>query len=238
MKTGGAAQAKVLVVDDEHAITELVSMALRYEGFDVTTAHTGAEALQAAEAEHADLAILDVMLPDTDGFTLASRLRARRSDIPILFLTARDAEQDKIHGLTIGGDDYLTKPFSVGELVARLKAVLRRSGMTEQQTGPLRFDDLELDEKTRDVRRAGRHIELTVTEFRLLHYLMLNATVVLTRAQLLDHVWTYDFNGDARILETYVSYLRRKLEEHGSRLVHTVRGVGYVLRESRSDGRP
>ncbi|SQD96398.1 two-component response regulator (YkoH) [Parafrankia sp. Ea1.12] len=221
---------RVLVVDDEEAITDLVAMALRYEGFDVSAAHSGQAALTQVSREPPDLLVLDVMLPDIDGFAVCQRLRNAGRDVPTLFLTARDTTEDKVHGLMLGGDDYVTKPFVVSELVARVRAILRRAGMVDGAPEPLRFADLELDPGTREVRRAGRLVELTVTEYRLLHYLLVNARKVLTRAQLLDHVWGHDFGGDARVLETYVSYLRRKIDDAPPALIHTVRGVGYVLR--------
>jgi two-component system, OmpR family, response regulator len=174
------------------------------------------------------------MLPDLDGFEVARRLGERRAEIPILFLTARDTTEDKVRGLTLGGDDYVTKPFSVEEILARIRTILRRVGLAQQDGRHLNFADLELDDETREVARGGQLIELTDTEYRLLRYLMLHPRHVLTRAQILDHVWEYDFGGDARVLETYVSYLRRKLERHGPRLIHTVRGVGYALRLPRS----
>ncbi|SDM40269.1 response regulator transcription factor [Allokutzneria albata] len=219
---------RVLVVDDEQAITELVSMALRYEGFDVVCAASVAEALSVADRFTPHVVVLDVMLPDGDGFSLAPKLHARQGGVPVLFLTARDSDEDKIRGLTLGGDDYLTKPFSVGELVARVRAVLRRTG-AGRGAERLVFADVEIDPRTREVHRAGRFIELTDTEYRLLHYFVVNARVVLTRQQLLDHVWGQQFAGEAGNLETYVSYLRRKLDD-GPRLIHTVRGVGYVMR--------
>ncbi|AEH11440.1 MULTISPECIES: response regulator transcription factor [Protofrankia] len=221
---------KVLVVDDEEAITDLVVMALRYEGFDVHAVHSGQAALTRVALSPPDLLVLDVMLPDIDGFMLCQRLRGSGRGMPTLFLTARDATEDKVHGLTLGGDDYVTKPFAVSELVARVRAILRRAGAADSTPGPLRFSDLELDPETREVRRGGRHVELTATEYRLLHYLLANARKVLTRAQLLDHVWGHDFGGEARVLETYVSYLRRKIDPVPPSLIHTVRGVGYVLR--------
>jgi two-component system OmpR family response regulator len=178
--------------------------------------------------------VLDVMLPDMEGFDVARRLGAQRADVPIIFLTARDATEDKVRGLTMGGDDYVTKPFSLEELVARVRTILRRTGANGPDSGQLVFEDLELDEDAHEVSRGGVPIELTATEFRLLRYLMLNPRRVLTRAQLLDHVWNYDFAGDARVLETYVSYLRKKLDAHGPPLIQTVRGVGYALRPPRA----
>jgi two-component system OmpR family response regulator len=174
------------------------------------------------------------MLPDIDGFEVARRLAGARAEVPIIFLTARDSTEDVVHGLTLGGDDYVTKPFSLEELVARIRTILRRSGLSDQNGSTLTFADLELDEDTHEVSRAGRPIELTATEFRLLRYLMLNPRRVLTRPQLLDHVWNYDFGGDARVLETYISYLRKKIDAGGPPLIHTVRGVGYALRLPRS----
>jgi two-component system OmpR family response regulator len=224
---------RVLVVDDELNIAELVSMALRYAGFEVEMAGTGREALERAEEFRPQILVLDVMLPDFDGFEVARRLTAGGRAVPILFLTARDTTQDKVRGLTLGGDDYVTKPFSVEELIARVRAILRRAGV-DGDASRLSFEDLELDDETREVQRAGTAIELTDTEYRLLRYLMLNPRRVLSRAQILDHVWQYDFGGDARVLETYISYLRKKVDTQGPRLIHTVRGVGYVLRRPRS----
>lgn len=221
---------RVLVVDDERNIADVISIALRYNHYEVETAGDGQSALSAVDSFRPDLVILDVMLPDLDGFEVAKRLRERADDTPILFLTARDTTEDKVRGLTLGGDDYVTKPFSVEELLARIATVLRRFGRAGGDESVLRFGDLELDDDTREVFRGGEPIELTDTEYRLLRYLMKNPRRVLTRAQILDHVWEYDFAGDARVLETYVSYLRKKLEAHGPRLVHTVRGVGYALR--------
>jgi two-component system, OmpR family, response regulator len=219
---------RILVVDDEPRITDLVAMALRYEGFEVETAGTGRAALQLVEEFRPAMIVLDVMLPDMDGFAVTERLAADRVKVPILFLTARDAVEDKVRGLTLGGDDYVTKPFSIEELVARIRALLRRTGPVGE-SGPLVFVDLELDDQTHEVRRAGTPVELTATEFRLLRYLMQNAPRVLSKAQILDHVWNYDFGGDANIVETYVSYLRRKIDGIGQPLIQTVRGVGYRL---------
>ncbi len=219
---------RILVVDDEPRITDLVAMALRYEGFEVATAGTGRSGLKLVEEFRPALIVLDVMLPDMDGFAVTERLAADRVKVPVLFLTARDAVEDKVRGLTLGGDDYVTKPFSIEELVARIRALLRRTDPVAEN-GPLVFVDLELDEETHEVRRAGTTVELTATEFRLLRYLMQNAPRVLSKAQILDHVWQYDFGGDANIVETYVSYLRRKVDGIGPPLIHTVRGVGYRL---------
>ena len=232
--TDTAAHSRVLVVDDEPNIVDIVSMALRFQGFEVASANTGAEALAAVAEFRPHLMVLDVMLPDMEGFEVARRLGAQRAEVPIIFLTARDATEDKIQGLTIGGDDYVTKPFSLEELVARIRTNLRRTGMAESDTSHLVFDDLELDEDTREVTRAGTPVELTATEYRLLRYLMLNPRRVLTRAQILNHVWDYDFGGDARVLETYISYLRKKVDVLGVPLIHTVRGVGYALRLPRT----
>jgi two-component system OmpR family response regulator len=205
-------------------------MALRFEGFEVESAANGTDAIAAVAARKPAVIVLDVMLPDIDGFEVARRLAGARTGVPIVFLTARDATEDIVHGLTVGGDDYMTKPFSLEELVARIRTVLRRSGHGVERSPRLVFGDLELDEDTREVSRGGRPIELTATEFRLLRYLMLNPRRVLTRSQLLDHVWQYDFGGDARVLETYISYLRKKVDVEEPPLIHTVRGVGYALR--------
>jgi two-component system OmpR family response regulator len=221
---------RVLVVDDEPNIVDVVSMALRHNGFEVAEADTGTAALARVRDWHPHVLVLDVMLPDIDGFEVARRLRAERAGVPILFLTARDATTDKVWGLNAGGGDYVTKPFSLEELVARLRNIVRRTGADSETPSRLEFADLELDEETREVFRGGRAIELTATEYRLLHYFMTNPRRVLTRAQLLDRVWSYDFTGDARVLETYVSYLRKKIDAHGPPLIHTIRGVGYSLR--------
>jgi two-component system OmpR family response regulator len=223
----GSATARVLVVDDEAAIADLVSTTLRYEGFETSTAGDGRAAIEAVEAFRPDLMVLDVMLPDLDGFEVQRKLIDRGLRVPVLFLTARDATEDKVRGLRVGADDYVTKPFSLEELVARIRAILRRTqGTTEQPR--LVLDDLEMDETAHEVFRARAAIDLTPTEFALLRYFLLNPRRVLSKEQILDHVWHYDFGGDASIVETYVSYLRRKLGE--PRLLHTVRGVGYVLR--------
>jgi two-component system OmpR family response regulator len=229
-----SAPHRVLVVDDEPNIAEVVTMALRFQGFDVETAGTGREALAAVTRFKPHMMVLDVMLPDMEGFEVASRLGAQRAGVPIIFLTARDATEDKIRGLSGGGDDYMTKPFSLEELVARIRTILRRTGQASPESGLLVFEDLELDEESREVTRGGAPIELTATEYRLLRYLMLNPRRVMTRAQLLDHVWNYDFGGDGRVLETYISYLRKKLDAHGPSLIKTVRGVGYALQAPRA----
>ena len=221
---------RVLVVDDEANLVEVVTMALRFQGFSVESAATGHDALAAVTRFKPHLMVLDVMLPDMEGFDVAARLGAQRAGLPIIFLTARDATEDKVRGLSGGGDDYMTKPFSLEELVARIRAILRRAGQASPESGVLVFADLELDEESREVTRAGAPVELTATEYRLLRYLLLNPRRVLTRAQLLDNVWDYDFGGDGRVLETYISYLRKKLDAHGPSLIRTVRGVGYALR--------
>ena len=233
MNENSDSQHRILVVDDEPNIVDVVSMALRFQGFEIESAGNGAEALSAVASFKPHLIVLDVMLPDMEGFDVAQRLGAQRARVPIIFLTARDATDDKIRGLTLGGDDYVTKPFSLEELVARIRSILRRSGLAEPESSRLTFEDIELDEDAHEVTRAGKNVELTATEYRLLRYLMLNPRRVLTRSQLLEHVWEYDFGGDARVLETYVSYLRKKLDIHGPPLIHTVRGVGYALRPPR-----
>jgi two-component system OmpR family response regulator len=226
----GKPAARVLVVDDEPNIADVISIALRYNDYEVETAASGGEAMKAVAAARPDLIVLDVMLPDFDGFEVARRLRERADETPILFLTAKDTTDDKVRGLTLGGDDYVTKPFSVEELLARIASILRRFGRAGGGESVLRFGDLELDDETREVFRDGDLLDLTDTEYRLLRFLMTHPRRVLTRAQILDHVWEYDFAGDARVLETYVSYLRKKLEAYGPRLIQTVRGVGYALR--------
>jgi two-component system OmpR family response regulator len=230
---GTPAGNRVLVVDDEPSIVDVISMALRYQGFTVETAGSGHEAISAVTRFKPHLMVLDVMLPDMEGFDVAERLGAQRAGVPIIFLTARDATEDKVRGLTGGGDDYMTKPFSLEELVARIRTILRRTGQAAAESGRLVFEDLELDEESHEVTRAGEDIELTATEYRLLRYLMLNPRRVMTRAQILDHVWDYDFGGDGRVLETYISYLRKKLDAHGPSLIRTVRGVGYALQAPR-----
>ncbi|HVB28048.1 MAG TPA: response regulator transcription factor [Mycobacteriales bacterium] len=224
-------EARLLVVDDEPNILELLSAALRFAGFEVTTAATGAAALAGAHESRPDLVVLDVMMPDIDGFTVVRRLRAGGVRAPVLFLTARDATEDKVAGLTVGGDDYVTKPFSLEEVIARIRAILRRStGDAASAAARLVFADLELDDDTHEVWRAGSAVALSPTEFKLLRYFMSNPNRVLSKAQILDHVWNYDFNGEANVVESYVSYLRRKLDAVEPHLLHTLRGVGYVLR--------
>lgn len=224
-------EAKLLVVDDEPNIRELLSTSLRFAGFDVVAAANGREALEAAETHNPDLAVLDVMLPDMDGFTVTRKLRATGRHFPVVFLTARDETEDKVTGLTVGGDDYVTKPFSLDEVVARIRAVLRRTAPADDDEAILVVDDLELDDDAHEVRRGGDIIDLSPTEFKLLRYLMMNPNRVLSKAQILDHVWEYDFNGDASIVESYISYLRRKIDT-GDRpkMIQTKRGVGYLLR--------
>jgi two-component system OmpR family response regulator len=222
---------RVLVVDDEPSIVDAVATSLRYEGFEVDVAVTGRDALTLAQEDPPDLVILDVMLPGLDGLEVTRRLRADGVDVPILFVTARDTLDDKLAGLTIGGDDYVTKPFALAEVIARVKTILRRAGLGPNDDGVLRFADLELDEAAHEVRRGGIDVKFTATEFNLLRYFMLNPRHVLSKSQILDYVWHYDFGGEANVVETYVSYLRRKLEKHGAPLIHTVRLVGYVLRE-------
>ncbi len=221
------------MVDDEPSIVDAVATALRYEGFNVREATTGRAALAAAQDSPPDLVVLDVMLPDLDGFEVARRLRQAEgagSHVPIIFLTARDTTADKVEGLRLGSDDYVTKPFSIEELIERVKAVLRRSKGVGPGDHRLSYADLELDEETRDMWRSGKLIELTVTEYKLLHYLLSNARRVLTREQILAHVWDYTFTGNASVLETYISYLRHKIDAFDPPLIHTVRGVGYSLR--------
>jgi two-component system OmpR family response regulator len=222
---------RILVVDDEPSIVDAVATTLRYEGFDVDEARNGRQGLALAQEQPFDLIVLDVMLPDIDGFEITRRLRQDGVRVPVLFLTAKDAVEDKVSGLTVGGDDYVTKPFSLAEVVARVRAILRRAGRIEDATSRLVFSDLVLDETTHEVWRAGQPVDLTATEFSLLRFFMLNPRRVLSKAQILDHVWHYDFGGDSNIVETYVSYLRRKLDRLGPPLIHTIRLVGYTLRE-------
>ena len=232
---GQTPEARLLVVDGEPDIVELLSTSLRFAGFEVATALNGADAVRAAQKHRPDLVLLDVMLPDVDGFVVLRRLREVRDHLPVLFLTARDSNDDKVTGLTLGGDDYVTKPFSLEEVVARIRAVLRRTRAQPSDNPRLVVADLELDEESHEVWRGDREVTLSPTEFNLLRYLMVNAGRVLSKAQILDHVWSYDFDGDANIVESYISYLRRKLDD-GVPLIHTVRGVGYVLRPPRDRG--
>jgi two-component system OmpR family response regulator len=223
--------ARLLVVEDEPNILELLAASLRYAGFDVVTAAAGTEAVQAAQRHRPDLIVLDVMLPDMDGFDVLRRLRGGGTRTPVVFLTARDSTEDKIRGLTLGGDDYVTKPFSLEEVIARIHAVLRRTrGGAAEPSPRLTFADLELDEDSHEVWRAGVQVQLSPTEFKLLRYFMRNAGRVLSKMQILDHVWDYDFRGDTGIVESYVSVLRRKIDASEPHLLHTLRGVGYVMR--------
>jgi two-component system OmpR family response regulator len=225
-----ADRGRVLVVDDEAPITELLSTALRYMGYEVTTAGTGAAALEAAGRTSPDVIVLDVMLPDMDGFEVCRRLRADGDFVPVIFLTARDAEDDRVTGFIKGGDDYVTKPFSLEELTLRIGALLRRTRGDERATSRLRYRDLEMDEDRHQVWRAGEEVSLSPTEFRLLRYLLLNAERVLSKQQILDHVWQYDFNGEDNVVETYISYLRRKIDFGDDKLIRTIRGFGYTIR--------
>ncbi|WP_277750702.1 response regulator transcription factor [Nonomuraea polychroma] len=225
-------------MDDEPNILELLSAALRLSGFTVHAADCGAEALATVRRVRPDIVILDVMLPDTDGFDLARSLRTVQDQLPVLFLTARDAVADRIAGLTAGGDDYVTKPFSLEEVVLRLRAILRRTNGGADvlpDGGTFRYADLVLDEDAHEVHRAGRLVPLSPTEFNLLRYLMVNAERVVSKAQILDRVWSYDFGGDGRIVESYISYLRRKIDSVEPPLIHTIRGVGYSLRLPREE---
>ena len=224
--------ATVLVVDDDEFIRDLTSSALRIAGFVTTTSSSGLDALASIERQRPDLVVLDVGLPGVDGFEVCRRLRAAGDQTPVVFLTARDADEDKISGFTKGGDDYLTKPFSLEELVARVRAVLRRTGPPQATPSRLRYADLELDEETLRVTRAGRPVQLSPTELKVLRFLLLNRERVLSKAQILDHVWDYDFGGNAGVVENYISYLRKKIDTEGlPPLIHTKRGVGYVLRK-------
>jgi two-component system OmpR family response regulator len=223
-------EAKLLVVEDDPNIVELLSASLRFAGFEVRTATSGSSGVIAFKEQRPDLVVLDVMLPDLDGFEVIRQMRADGVRTPVVFLTARDATEDKVRGLTLGGDDYVTKPFSLEELTARIRAVLRRTA-GEQSSPKLSFADLTLDEETHEVHRAGKLVQLSPTEFKLLRYLMLNPNRVLSKAQILDHVWNYDFRGDDNIVESYISYLRRKIDTVQPRLIQTLRGVGYVLRK-------
>jgi two-component system OmpR family response regulator len=231
MSAPETAAVRVLVVDDEATLSELLSMALRYEGWQVRTAPDGRSALRAAREFRPDAVVLDVMLPDWDGLEVLRRLRGELPDVPVLFLTARDAVEDRVAGLTAGGDDYVTKPFSLEELVARLRGLMRRANRTAARTGnQLVVGDLVLDEDSREVHRAGDEIVLTATEFELLRYLMRNPRRVLSKAQILDRVWNYDFGGQANVVELYISYLRKKVDLGRTPMIHTMRGAGYVLR--------
>jgi two-component system OmpR family response regulator len=222
----------VLVVDDEPSITDAVATALGYEGFEVATAADGRAALARIEDFGPDLIVLDIMLPDLDGIAITRRLRRDGIDVPVLFLTAKDDPADKVEGLTVGGDDYVTKPFTLAEVIARVHAILRRTvGLADGDGTKLAFADLEMNVETHEVWRAGEPIILTATEFNLLRFFLENPRIVLSKSQILDHVWSYDFEGDPNVVETYVSYLRKKLDVHGPPLIRTIRLVGYTLRE-------
>ncbi|MEU4578323.1 response regulator transcription factor [Nonomuraea sp. ATR24] len=224
-------EARLLIVEDDPNILELLAASLRFAGFDVCTAKSGHDAVAAVQRQRPDLVVLDVMLPDLDGFEIVRRMRGGGVHTPVVFLTARDETEDKIRGLTIGGDDYVTKPFSLEEVVARIHAVLRRTSGEAQPPPPrLTFADIELDEESHEVWRGGHAVALSPTEFKLLRYFMTNAGRVLSKPQILDHVWDYDFRGEVGIVESYVSVLRRKIDNRSPRLIHTLRGVGYVLR--------
>jgi two-component system OmpR family response regulator len=222
---------RLLLVDDEENLRSMLEAALRHLGFDVQSAATGREALAAVAADQPAVIVLDVMLPDLDGFEVCRRLRTEGSRTPVLFLTARDGTEDKVRGLTLGGDDYLVKPFSLEELVARVQAVLRRSGLAQPDVR-LRCADLEMDDDAHRVLRAGTEVQLSPTEYNLLRYLLINQGRVLSKPQILDHVWQYDFGGDGGVVETYIGYLRRKVDNVEPHLIHTIRGVGYTLRAS------
>ena len=222
---------RVLTVDDESSLTELLSMALRYEGWEVATAGSGLDAVRVARDTRPDAIVLDMMLPDFDGLEVMRRIRTEQPDVPVIFLTARDALDDRIGGLTAGGDDYVTKPFSLEELVARLRGLLRRSGATiARNDSQLVVGDLVLDEDSHEVTRGGDEIQLTATEFELLRFLMRNPRRVLSKAQILDRVWNYDFGGQANVVELYISYLRKKIDANRLPMIHTMRGAGYVLK--------
>ncbi|MEJ1229670.1 MAG: response regulator transcription factor [Galbitalea sp.] len=226
---------RAVVVDDEDSLTDLLSMALRYEGWDVRLATDGQKALSVVREFRPDIIVLDIMLPDIDGLQVLQRLRADGNQTPILFLTAKDSVDDRIAGLTVGGDDYVTKPFSLEELVARLRGLIRRSGMTVDDAvdSHIQIGDLELDEDSYEVRRGGELIDLTATEFELLRYLMRNARRVVSKMQILDRVWSYDFGGKSSVVEIYISYLRKKIDAGRTPMIHTVRGVGYILKPTR-----
>jgi two-component system OmpR family response regulator len=228
-------EARLLIVDDEPNIVELLSVSLRYAGFEVATARSGPEAVRVARTYQPDLLVLDVMMPGMDGFDVVRRLRGDGQRVPVLFLTARDSTEDKISGLTLGGDDYVTKPFSLEEVIARIRAVLRRvTAEVDDESPRLVFADIEMDEETHEVWKADELVALSPTEFKLLRYFMQNTNRVLSKAQILDHVWNYDFGGDANVVESYISYLRRKVDTTEPKLLHTLRGVGYTLRLPRT----
>jgi two-component system OmpR family response regulator len=231
LRRADGSAVRILVVDDEATLSELLGMALRYEGWEVRTAGDGTSAVRTAREFRPDAVVLDVMLPDFDGFEVLRRVRADTPEVPVLFLTAKDAVEDRVGGLTAGGDDYVTKPFSIEELVARLRGLLRRAGMTAAQKDPaLIVGDLTLDEDSHEVRRGDVEVELTATEFELLRFLMRNPKRVLSKAQILDRVWHYDFGGQSNVVELYISYLRKKIDAGRPPMIHTVRGAGYVLK--------
>jgi two-component system, OmpR family, response regulator len=234
-QAGATTEARLLVVDDEPNILDLLSASLRFAGFDVATASNGPDALAVATTFHPDLLVLDVMMPGIDGFEVVRRLRGENSRTPVLFLTARDSTDDKVTGLTLGGDDYVTKPFSLEELIARVRTVLRRTGrdVAPASRSAWSFADIELNDDTHEVHKAGTPVTLSPTEFKLLRYFLQNPSRVLSKAQILDALWDYDFGGDANVVESYVSYLRRKVDTTEPRLLHTIRSVGYVLRTPR-----
>ena len=227
--------AKVLVVDDEPNIVELLTVSLKFQNFEVYSANSGNEALRIAREVNPDAYILDVMMPGMDGFELLGKLRQEGLDGPVLYLTAKDGVDQRIHGLTIGADDYVTKPFSLEEVITRLRVIMRRGGAAEESTNDatMSYADLTLNDDTHEVTKAGELIELSPTEFNLLRYLMQNKEVVLSKSKILDNVWHYDFGGDGNVVESYISYLRRKVDTGDTPLIHTVRGVGYVLRTPR-----
>ncbi|WP_296132698.1 response regulator transcription factor [Corynebacterium sp. YSMAA1_1_D6] len=229
-------EVKVLVVDDEPNIVELLTVSLKFQGFDVHSANSGNEALRIAREINPDAYIMDVMMPGMDGFELLGKLRSEGLDGPVLYLTAKDSVDQRIHGLTIGADDYVTKPFSLEEVITRLRVILRRGSVAEEQDGSatMSYADLTLNDDTHEVTKGGEIVELSPTEFNLLRYLMQNREVVLSKAKILDNVWHYDFGGDGNVVESYISYLRRKIDTGDTPLIHTVRGVGYVLRMPRS----
>jgi two-component system OmpR family response regulator len=228
---------RVLVVDDEVNLAELLAMALRYEGWQPTNAHSGTKAVALAKETQPDAIVLDVMLPDFDGLEVLRRVRGTMPDVPVLFLTARDAVEDRVAGLTAGGDDYVTKPFSLEEVVARLRGLMRRAGATSRrQEAVLVVGDLTLDEDSHEVSRGGDSVHLTATEFELLRFLMRNPRRVLSKAQILDRVWNYDFGGQANVVELYISYLRKKIDQGRDPMIHTMRGAGYVLKPAVGQG--
>jgi two-component system, OmpR family, response regulator len=232
--TGQSTKRRVLVVDDEENVTHLVSSALRFDGFETVTADNGDDALAKVAQYDPDLVVLDVMMPGRDGLGVLQALRASGSQVPVIFLTARDTASDRVGGLRAGADDYVVKPFSIEELLARVHAVLRRSAPDDARDGVLRIADLELDENSHEVTRAGVEVHLTATEFELLRYLMRNERVVLSKAQILDRVWKYDFQGQSNIVELYIGYLRKKVDSVEPKLIHTIRGAGYVIKAPRA----